>query len=92
MAQMRAMEFTGPSEDLNLRLTTRPVPKPGDGERLIHICAAGVTLLKSFGIQPPAVGMVRRERTRSRRTSSQVFLRNWEPEYLAIGLETSCSE
>ena len=43
MAQMRAMEFTGPSENLNLRLTTRPVPKPGDGELLIHTCAAGVT-------------------------------------------------
>ena len=43
MAEMRAMEFTGPSEDLSLRLTTRPVPELGDGELLIQICAAGVT-------------------------------------------------
>jgi NADPH:quinone reductase-like Zn-dependent oxidoreductase len=43
MAEMRAMEFTGPSEDLNLRLTTRPVPEPADGELVIQICAAGVT-------------------------------------------------
>ena len=43
MAEMRAMEFTGPSEDLDLHLTTRSVPEPGDGELLIQICAAGVT-------------------------------------------------
>jgi NADPH:quinone reductase-like Zn-dependent oxidoreductase len=43
MAEMRAMEFTGPSEDPHLRLTTRPVPEPGDGELLIQICAAGIT-------------------------------------------------
>lgn len=43
MAQMRAMEFTGPSENLYLRLTTRRVPEPADGELLIQIYAAGVT-------------------------------------------------
>jgi len=43
MAEMRAMEFTGPSEDLHLRLTARPVPEPTDGEMVIQICAAGVT-------------------------------------------------
>ena len=43
MAEMKAMEFAGPAKDLHLRLTTRPVPEPGDGELLIQICAAGVT-------------------------------------------------
>ena len=40
---MKGMEFTGPAKDLHLRLTTRPVPEPGEGELLIHIYAAGVT-------------------------------------------------
>src|SRR5437763_10858821 len=63
MAEMRAMEFTWPSEDLSLRLTTRPVPELREGEMLIQICAAGVTALKSFGTQPRTALMVYRERS-----------------------------
>jgi NADPH:quinone reductase-like Zn-dependent oxidoreductase len=43
VTEMRAMEFTETSGNFSLRMTTRPLPQPAEGEILIQVHAAGVT-------------------------------------------------
>ena len=56
---MQAVEITEPGGPEKLQLTERPTPKPGDGEVLIKIAAAGVNrpeVLQRMGMYPPPPG------------------------------------
>jgi len=56
---MKAIEITEPGGLDVLQLTTRPTPKPSDGEVLIKIAAAGVNrpeVLQRMGMYPPPPG------------------------------------
>src|SRR5258708_21459205 len=58
-ASMRAIEIAGPGGPEVLRLVTRPVPVPGDGEVLIRVAAAGVNrpdIMQRMGKYPPPPG------------------------------------
>jgi NADPH2:quinone reductase len=56
---MRAIEITAPGGPENLSLVERPVPRPGAGEILIRVAAAGVNrpdILQRQGRYPPPAG------------------------------------
>jgi putative PIG3 family NAD(P)H quinone oxidoreductase len=56
---MRAIEIAGPGGPDMLRIAERPVPKPGSGEVLIRVAAAGVNrpdVLQRMGLYPPPPG------------------------------------
>jgi len=56
---MKAIEISAPGGPEVLRLTERPVPKPGSGEVLIRVAAAGVNrpdVLQRLGMYPPPPG------------------------------------
>jgi len=56
---MQAVEIATPGGPEQLRLTTRPVPKPGDGEVLIRVAAAGINrpdVVQRQGHYPPPPG------------------------------------
>jgi len=56
---MRAAEITKPGPPDVLKVTTRPVPKPGAGEVLIRVSAAGVNrpdVVQRLGHYPPPPG------------------------------------
>ncbi|HXG99751.1 MAG TPA: NAD(P)H-quinone oxidoreductase [Sphingomicrobium sp.] len=56
---MRAVEIAAPGGPEQLRLTSRPTPRPGPGEVLIKVSAAGVNrpdLLQRMGVYPPPPG------------------------------------
>lgn len=56
---MKAIEIATPGGPEQLRLTTRPMPQPGDGEVLIHVAAAGVNrpdVVQRQGHYPPPPG------------------------------------
>ena len=56
---MQAIEIATPGGPEHLRLTTRPVPQPGDGEVLIRVAAAGVNrpdVAQRQGHYPPPPG------------------------------------
>lgn len=58
-ATMRAIEITSPGAPDVLRIGTRPVPRPGPGEVLIEVSAAGVNrpdVLQRVGGYPPPPG------------------------------------
>ena len=57
--KMQAIEITGPGGPEVLRLVVRPVPKPGPGEVLVKVAAAGVNrpdVLQRMGLYPPPPG------------------------------------
>jgi putative PIG3 family NAD(P)H quinone oxidoreductase len=57
---MRAVEIAAPGDAGALRLAERPVPRPGAGEVLIRVAAAGVNrpdLLQRQGLYPPPPGV-----------------------------------
>ena len=56
---MRAVEIAAPGGPDQLRLTSRPTPRPGPGEVLVKVAAAGVNrpdLLQRMGVDPPPPG------------------------------------
>ena len=56
---MRAIEIAAPGGPEQLRLSERPTPRPGPGEVLIRVAAAGVNrpdLLQRMGVYPPPPG------------------------------------
>ena len=56
---MRAVEIAAPGGPEQLRLTERPTPKPGRGEVLVRVAAAGVNrpdVLQRMGVYPPPPG------------------------------------
>jgi NADPH:quinone reductase len=56
---MQAVEIATPGGPEHLRLTTRPVPQPGDGEVLIRVAAAGINrpdVVQRQGHYPPPPG------------------------------------
>jgi NADPH:quinone reductase len=56
---MKAIEIATPGGPEQLRLTTRPMPQPGDGEVLIRVAAAGVNrpdVVQRQGHYPPPPG------------------------------------
>ena len=56
---MRAVEIAAPGGPEQLRLTERPTPKPGRGEVLVKVAAAGVNrpdVLQRMGVYPPPPG------------------------------------
>lgn len=56
---MRAVEISTPGGPEVLRPATRPVPRPGEGEVLIRVAAAGVNrpdVLQRQGLYPPPPG------------------------------------
>ncbi len=58
--QMQAVEIDRPGPDGALRLVQRPVPRPGAGELLIRVMAAGVNrpdCLQRRGMYPPPPGV-----------------------------------
>lgn len=58
-SSMRAVEIAEPGGPDTLRETTRPVPRPGPGEVLLRVIAAGVNgpdLLQRAGAYPPPPG------------------------------------
>ena len=57
--EMQAIEIAAPGGPEQLRLTTRPVPSPGEGEVLIRVIAAGVNrpdVVQRQGLYPPPPG------------------------------------
>ena len=57
--KMQAIEIAGAGGPDVLRLTERPVPRPGPGEVLVRVAAAGVNrpdVLQRLGIYPPPPG------------------------------------
>jgi len=58
-ATMKAIEISAPGGPEVLRPAERPVPKPGPGEVLVRVAAAGVNrpdLLQRMGLYPPPPG------------------------------------
>jgi putative PIG3 family NAD(P)H quinone oxidoreductase len=56
---MKCIEIAGPGGPEVLRLAERPVPKPGPGEVLVKVAAAGVNrpdVLQRLGLYPPPAG------------------------------------
>ena len=56
---MRAIEIAEPGGPDALRLAERPVPRPGQGEVLVRVAAAGVNrpdILQRMGLYPPPPG------------------------------------
>jgi putative PIG3 family NAD(P)H quinone oxidoreductase len=56
---MRAIEIAAPGGPEQLRLASRPTPRPGPGEVLVKVAAAGVNrpdLLQRMGVYPPPPG------------------------------------
>ncbi len=56
---MRAIEIAAPGGPDQLRLVSRPTPRPGPGEVLVKVAAAGVNrpdLLQRMGVYPPPPG------------------------------------
>ncbi len=56
---MRAIEIVLPGGPEQLRLASRPTPKPGPGEVLVKVAAAGVNrpdILQRMGVYPPRPG------------------------------------
>ncbi len=56
---MRAIEIAAPGGPEQLRLAERPTPRPGPGEVLVRVSAAGVNrpdLLQRMGMYPPPPG------------------------------------
>src|SRR5687768_3058422 len=56
---MRAVEIVAPGGPEQLRLATRPTPRPGPGEVLVRVAAAGVNrpdALQRMGVYPPPPG------------------------------------
>jgi len=56
---MRAIEIAAPGGPEQLRLVSRPTPRPGPGEVLIKVAAAGVNrpdVLQRRGVYPPPPG------------------------------------
>ena len=56
---MRAIEIAAPGGPEQLRLTSRPTPRPGPGEVLVKVAAAGVNrpdVLQRMGVYPPPPG------------------------------------
>ena len=56
---MRVIEIAGPGGPEQLRLASRPTPKPGKGELMVKVAAAGVNrpdLLQRRGLYPPPPG------------------------------------
>jgi NADPH:quinone reductase len=59
---MRVIEIAGPGGPEQLRLASRPTPKPGKGELLVKVAAAGVNrpdVLQRRGLYPTAAGSER---------------------------------
>ncbi|MEM9014633.1 MAG: NAD(P)H-quinone oxidoreductase [Pseudomonadota bacterium] len=59
LQMMKAIEITKPGEPDVLRMTERPMPKPGTGQILMKISAAGVNrpdILQRRGAYPPPPG------------------------------------
>jgi NADPH2:quinone reductase len=57
--RMRFIDMTGPGGPEVMRLTEGPVPRPGEGEVLIRVAAAGVNrpdVLQRSGLYPPPPG------------------------------------
>jgi NADPH2:quinone reductase len=57
--KMQVIEIAGPGGPDMLRLAERPVPKPGPGEVLVRVAAAGVNrpdVLQRLGLYPPPPG------------------------------------
>lgn len=57
--RMRAVEISGPGGPEVLRPVERPVPRPGPGELLVRVAAAGVNrpdVLQRLGLYPPPPG------------------------------------
>ena len=57
---MRAIEIAAPGGPEQLRLTSRPTPRPGAGEVLVKVAAAGVNrpdILQRMGVYPPPPGV-----------------------------------
>src|SRR2546422_1019020 len=58
-ATMKCIEITAPGAPEVLKLATRPTPKPGAGEVLVKVAAAGVNrpdVLQRLGKYPPPPG------------------------------------
>ena len=56
---MRAVEIAAPGDPDQLRLASRPTPRPGKGEVLVKVAAAGVNrpdVLQRKGLYPPPPG------------------------------------
>lgn len=56
---MRAVDVAAPGGPDQLRLVSRPTPRPGKGEVLIKVAAAGVNrpdILQRMGLYPPPAG------------------------------------
>jgi NADPH2:quinone reductase len=56
---MRVVEIAAPGGPEQLRLATRPVPRPGSGEVLVHVAAAGINrpdVMQRQGRYPPPPG------------------------------------
>ena len=56
---MRAVEIAAPGGPEQLRLASRPTPRPGTGEVLVKVAAAGVNrpdVLQRMGVYPPPPG------------------------------------
>ena len=56
---MRVVEIAAPGGPEQLRLASRPTPKPGKGEVLVKVAAAGVNrpdVLQRRGVYPPPTG------------------------------------
>ena len=56
---MQAIEIAAPGAPEQLRLTSRPTPRPGPGEVLVKVAAAGVNrpdVLQRMGVYPPPPG------------------------------------
>ena len=57
--KMQAVEIAGPGGPEVLRIVERPVPRPGPGEVLVRVAAAGVNrpdVLQRMGLYPPPPG------------------------------------
>src|SRR5260221_4163645 len=58
-SEMKAFEIAAPGGPEQLRIAVRPVPKPGVGEVLIRVAAAGVNrpdVMQRQGRYPPPAG------------------------------------
>ena len=56
---MRVVEIAAPGGPEQLRLVSRPTPRPGKGEVLVKVAAAGVTrpdIVQRLGLYPPPPG------------------------------------